>query len=286
MSKLPFMQWYPADWLKDTRHLSLAAKGAYFDILNYMWVNEEFRGNYTATREGLIRAIGINKEDLDLIIAEIQTVCNVTFCNENVTFKSQRIVKEETARKNNQIRQNRHRSNQVVTPLSRSSNKDISYIRDQKAEGRSTSTHAEPPKAEASAPVVAPAPRPNIGNLIREISAEKAMPKGTPRERPSVPQGSATVKPYRPPETPLAKFLVGIKILQGYDAEDREWDSVYFARYGRAARDMLKFFKDDWKSALSCAEAMVKEFKAKGLDWGVEGLLRNAPQWRQKNARV
>lgn len=90
--------------------------------------------------------------------------------------------------------------------------------------------------------------------------------------------------PYKTPETPLQKFLVGIKILQGFDAEDREWDKTYFKRYGRAASDMLAFFGGNWQEALGCSEIIVKDLESKKLSWTVETLVKHAPHYRRQIA--
>lgn len=102
------------------------------------------------------------------------------------------------------------------------------------------------------------------------------MPKtnGTPAEP----------KPYKPPTTPLACLLVGIKVLQGYAPDDRAWDAGMFGRYSKPASELLKFFEGDWKEALKTSEAMVNDFKSKGLSWTVETLVRHAPAWKNKDA--
>ncbi len=43
MGKLPFMQFYPADWIRDTRQLKPAVRGYWIDLLCAMW-NSPTRG--------------------------------------------------------------------------------------------------------------------------------------------------------------------------------------------------------------------------------------------------
>jgi hypothetical protein len=112
-------------------------------------------------------------------------------------------------------------------------------------------------------------------DIIRDLSKEKSL---TTADVPRTPSA------YKPPDTPLQKFLVGIKYLQGFDLEDREWDKTYFKRYSRAATDMLNFFKGDWKAALACAEAIVKDLESKKLSWTVETLVKHAPHYRKATA--
>lgn len=37
MPKLPFIKWFPGDWMADTAMLSPATRGIWFDLLNVMW---------------------------------------------------------------------------------------------------------------------------------------------------------------------------------------------------------------------------------------------------------
>ena len=48
MAKAPAFQFYVGDYLKDTRSLSLSAKGAWGDLLCYMW-NAKTRGMLSKT---------------------------------------------------------------------------------------------------------------------------------------------------------------------------------------------------------------------------------------------
>lgn len=119
--KLPFMKWYPNDWLRDTRGLSLQSKGAWTDILNIAW-NEPQRGIYKRWPDNMIRELGIpDYETLTEILVELQdtaTILQVCECDEpngasheclgEITITSRRMVKEERYHKMNAERQRRH----------------------------------------------------------------------------------------------------------------------------------------------------------------------------------
>lgn len=153
MAKLPFMKFYPADWMKDTRHLSLPAKGAWIDIINLMWMNEHCRGEYTATEAALARAIGASPAELHPVLEELKTVASVTFVNGTVTVMSRRIVKEESDREVDRIRQTRHRSHAPVTLPSRQDHGgDVQMFRRSDVQKEST------PIARTPKPVRAPDP--------------------------------------------------------------------------------------------------------------------------------
>ena len=117
-SKLPFMQWYPTDWISDTRHLSKAAKGVWVDLLNFMWLAED-RGIYTRPQDSMRRELDISPDEWPLIVKELQTVADVTFCHtpegDLVTVVSRRMVRDEKIRKDNRIRKQRERGHATVT---------------------------------------------------------------------------------------------------------------------------------------------------------------------------
>ena len=70
MADLPFLQFYPADWLQDTRVLSLSAKGAWIDLLCAMWTARE-RGRIRMRLSAYGRLIGATDERTAQILDEI-----------------------------------------------------------------------------------------------------------------------------------------------------------------------------------------------------------------------
>lgn len=163
MAKLPFMKWYPADWIKDTRHLSLQAKGAWADLINFMWVNESGRGQYSATPEALARTLGCSQETCKLVIDELRTVAEiVTTSDGNVTVMSRRIKREESIRENNRFRKQRNR----VTLPSREIPREKLEVRSQKAEVRRQKTESLTPLAESQQ---TPLPHPPSKLIIPDV---------------------------------------------------------------------------------------------------------------------
>lgn len=110
MAKLSFIKWYPTDWIQDTRCLSLAAKGAWIDLLNFMW-NSKDRGIWTGTYEELSWLIGCTVQAAQEVAKELGKVADVTIVNVSVTVKNRRMIREETIYKNASERQARYRSN-------------------------------------------------------------------------------------------------------------------------------------------------------------------------------
>ena len=62
MSKLPFLQLYTADYTRDTRPLSLAAKGAWMDMLVILHDSDE-RGQKTLSLMSWARSIGASEAE-------------------------------------------------------------------------------------------------------------------------------------------------------------------------------------------------------------------------------
>lgn len=136
MGKAPAFQFYPSDYLRDTRALSLAAKGAWTDMLCYMWFAQN-RGELSISMVGLARTIGATVEQTVAIVNELRQagVCDVqgadqqqnsiSFlspepdCNVNVTIINRRMSREDKERKMTAYRVHKHReknSNAEVTP--------------------------------------------------------------------------------------------------------------------------------------------------------------------------
>ena len=118
MKKYPAFQFYPGDWLQDTRALSLSAKGAWIDFLCAMW-HSQSRGMLSLTLVGYSRLIGATVEQTKAVITELVDlgICetingrdkDVTDCNEKVTLINRRMIREEKQRENNRLRVKRHR---------------------------------------------------------------------------------------------------------------------------------------------------------------------------------
>lgn len=130
MAKLPYMQFFHADWLTDTQPLSPAARGLWIDMIAFLW-RATPRGGLTFSKEQWCRLLRCDNLVLVTVLEELESfsICNiVTDANGKVTVSSRRILKEEKSRANNNLRQanyrEKHRSNGAI----REHNGDISYI--------------------------------------------------------------------------------------------------------------------------------------------------------------
>ncbi len=157
MAKMPFMQFYPLDWLRDTRQLTHESRAVWIDILAIAW-NEPQRGVYKrredmAAQELGLEFCGLSQCEGDVIcpfhrvMAQLSYVAEVIWCNQNVSIISRRMVKEETARNNNVENVRRYRRNRNVIDLSGKVRPKKLEVRSQKSE-----TIPPPPPLGASSP--------------------------------------------------------------------------------------------------------------------------------------
>lgn len=153
--KLPFLQFYPADYMVDTRILTLAARGAWVDILCVLH-GSSTRGIATFPALGWARIMGTSISEFEAVIAEIEAmgVGNVIRDgNGNVTVTCRRMTKESITREQTRLRVQNHRnkernaasnapSNAPVTP---NKSEVISHKLEEKATPSPCPTSALPP---------------------------------------------------------------------------------------------------------------------------------------------
>jgi uncharacterized protein YdaU (DUF1376 family) len=130
--------------MQDTRMISLAARGAWMDLLCAMWRSQN-RGQVTATMIGYARLFGCTVEQAEAVIAEIvdaQVCDSVTQGDGKVTLTNRRMLREAKERENANLRQKRYRrkerregdadrngrNNGKVTPPSSSSSSSATNV--------------------------------------------------------------------------------------------------------------------------------------------------------------
>lgn len=97
--------------MQDTRMISLAARGAWMDLLCAMWRSQN-RGQVTSTVAGFARLFGCTVEQAEAVIDEITDaqVCNaVTERDGKVTLINRRMDREAKEREGANLRQERYR---------------------------------------------------------------------------------------------------------------------------------------------------------------------------------
>ncbi len=116
--KLPWIKFFPNEYLRDTRPLSLAAKGAWMDILCALH-SAQNRGEMTLPVLGWARVIGASVDQTVAVLDELSDmqVCDrvtdgnadVTDGNKMVTLRNRRMVTERNGKENTRKRVERYR---------------------------------------------------------------------------------------------------------------------------------------------------------------------------------
>ena len=97
MADLPYMQFYPGDWLADTRMLTASAKGVWIDTLAALW-NAPERGFLKRTERAWGRLWGVEPERVPQLLEELEDVAEVRRDAEGVMIASRRMIREEVER--------------------------------------------------------------------------------------------------------------------------------------------------------------------------------------------
>lgn len=140
MAKLPWMKFYPSDYLLDTQILTPAARGVWMDLICYCWRSPD-RGSvsyFIPTWSTLLR---INEEMVKLVFSELSQckICDiVTDAHGSVTVTCRRMLREERSRNNAMLRKRKQRVTQAchasVTGEKSEVRSHISEVRSQKSE--------------------------------------------------------------------------------------------------------------------------------------------------------
>lgn len=94
--KLPFFQFFPADWLADTRILTLRTKGAWIDLLCAMWSAPE-RGLLALSLPAYGRLLGADENVVTNIIEELKDsgIAEITTLSDGkIEIVSRRMVRD------------------------------------------------------------------------------------------------------------------------------------------------------------------------------------------------
>lgn len=96
MTKQPYIPLYTGDYLKDTRRLPLEVRGAWVDIMIFMWESKE-KGTITGTMEEFALMLGCSFKKANQIIAMLQEkeICDYEITkNGHIKLISRRIVRD------------------------------------------------------------------------------------------------------------------------------------------------------------------------------------------------
>ena len=122
-ARLPYMQFYPADWCRDTFKLSLAARGAWIDLCCHLWTSDT--GEETNTIPEWSRLLrSTEAETLEVLTALIDTGVasgvreSGPSGSERVTIRCRRIFNDKAERERKRIwKASRDGSGKVAAPV-------------------------------------------------------------------------------------------------------------------------------------------------------------------------
>lgn len=116
--KAPAFQFYVADYMRDTRALTLAARGAWVDLLCQMWV-APVRGQITLSIPAFARLWSCSESEAEAVLDELsetgvalRSPLRVTDRNEKITVSNRRMLRENNERNGNAERQAKYREKQ------------------------------------------------------------------------------------------------------------------------------------------------------------------------------
>ena len=125
------LEFYPADWSADTRILSLAARGAWLELIAAMHVSGR-TSSVTGSMERLSGLIGCSVQELKDVLAELekQDIAEVSReCNGDVTITCRRFRREQIEREQIRERVKKHRSENPVTEMLQECNADVTPMK-------------------------------------------------------------------------------------------------------------------------------------------------------------
>lgn len=140
--------------MRDTRALSLAAKGGWVDVL-CMLHGSSTRGTLTLPAVGWARIMGATVDQAEAVISELDVMKVADVKREgngDVTISSRRMLRESITREQTRLRVQRHRRNAVCNGGGNADETDKkSETRSQKPETRNNPQPPAEPAAPASA---------------------------------------------------------------------------------------------------------------------------------------
>lgn len=175
--KAPAFQFYPGDWIQDTRILTPLTRGIWIDMLCFMWRSSD-RGKIEGTQEQLARMLSCTAAEIDVAIKELSVtqVAEISECNDFVTVTNRRMFHEERVRKQTAYRVKRFRNAEVK----RESNASVTHA---SSSSSSLSSMISLNSSDPVTPNNGHVPHQEILALWCELMPDKPQPKAWPAER-------------------------------------------------------------------------------------------------------
>ncbi|TXH40873.1 MAG: hypothetical protein E6Q97_38870 [Desulfurellales bacterium] len=158
---------------------------------------------------------------------------------------------------------------------------------------RMAATPTPPVPDQQNAKINAKAPRmpqdesgvsgPGYGTKSPATGHSVAMPMGVDGGS-HADSGTPNPAPITKALTPVQKVVLGFKGALGVPENDKGWDEVYFPRYSRPARELVKLFDGNLGRIGDCIDHVSGALERRGLSWTPETIVKHAGDW--KNGRL
>lgn len=79
--------------------------------------------------------------------------------------------------------------------------------------------------------------------------------------------------------TDVQRVVLCFKAVMNIPMDNKDWDSVYFKRYTRPAKDLLALFGGDMAKVGDCIDQVVGALERKRLSWTPETIVKHASSW-------
>lgn len=260
MPKLPFMKFYPSDFIVDTQTLSVEEVGCWIKLMCHIWIQSK-TGTIVLSNREISLLWGLpDEEALDI------------FCRlwDKGIFENKRTVPQEDCHKDD--------NNYVINCItSRRISKDKKQL---KTNAFYVSKHRSKVRGKEK-----------VRDKMSEVRSQKSD-KDIKTLEPLKDKGSLQAVQERGPErrlTDVQKVVTVFKLLQGFPRDDKGWDEMYFGRFSKSAAALIKFL-GSWKDAADCCEDVYKRLNEKGLTVTMETIVKHAGDWlrdkREKEAKI
>lgn len=252
MPKLPFMQFYPQDWLIDTRCLTPSEKAIWIDVLCFMWIQEK-RGILKGQVKDLARMVGMNEDEFGSSVLKMRQkgVCDVKIDDKKnekypeMIIICRRMVKEQKSFIDNAFRMERWKKANEKRKINAKTTAKKSEVISQKSKDISADTTSHIPET--------------VDNSVDNLGVEEKAKK---------------------PLTDVQKVVLVYKMASGYPKEDAGWDRVNFARCAKSAKILIEFL-GSWENAADCIQEVYEKLSSKGLTLTIETIVKHASDWKR-----
>ncbi len=244
MAKLPFMKFYPSDFLIDVQTLSLEEIGAWMKLVCYIWIQSK-DGRVSLSNREIANFFGVDVDESNKILMRLADRC--IFDHKRTLLEG---ADQDDPDENEVI-------NHIVSRRIRRDKKLLSMNAFYVSKHRSKVAGKE-----------------NVKDKKSEVRSQK-----TDKDSIGVPPNPASLKTPKELNS-IQKVVTAFKIVSGYQKEDPAWDKINFARCSKSAKSLLDFL-GSWEGAVDCVQDVYEKFNAKGLTVTLETVVKHASDWKK-----